>query len=114
MTRVRKAKTAKQNLFDKKVFLAKIKLSFQGGIKIMSRQCYICRKKTMHGSSISRRGKAKKEGGVGIKTTNTTKRIFMPNLQKRSIVVNGEKQKILVCAKCLKANKLKVSPAKKV
>jgi len=39
------------------------------------------------GKTISRRGKAKREGGVGKKTTGITFRTFKPNLQKKRIYV---------------------------
>ena len=39
------------------------------------------------GKRISRRGKAKREGGVGKKTTGISFRTFKPNLQKKRIYV---------------------------
>ena len=39
------------------------------------------------GKRISRRGKAKKEGGVGKNTTGISFRTFKPNLQKKKIWV---------------------------
>lgn len=72
----------------------------------MSRQCKICGKKAISGSSVSRRGMAKKKGGVGKKTTGITKRRFLPNLQTKRILVDGKIQKILVCTKCIKAGNL--------
>ena len=39
------------------------------------------------GKTISRRGKSKREGGVGLKTTGVTFRTFKPNLQKKRIYV---------------------------
>lgn len=72
----------------------------------MSRKCKICGKGTLIGSTITRRGKAKKEGGVGKKTTGITKREFSPNLQTKRIIVNGKAEKALVCTKCIKSKKL--------
>ncbi|MFH1504031.1 MAG: 50S ribosomal protein L28 [Candidatus Omnitrophota bacterium] len=72
----------------------------------MSRRCEICGKKALTGTSISRRGLAKKKGGVGLKTTGITKRKFFPNLQPKKAFINGKVKKILVCAKCLKAQKV--------
>jgi large subunit ribosomal protein L28 len=77
----------------------------------MSRRCEICGKKAISGSSISRRGLAKKKGGVGKKTTGITKRKFFPNLQRKNAVVDGKIKKILVCTKCIKAGKITL-PAK--
>ncbi|MFT7619470.1 MAG: large subunit ribosomal protein L28 [Planctomycetota bacterium] len=39
------------------------------------------------GKRISRRGKPKREGGVGLKTTGVSFRTFKPNLQKKRIYV---------------------------
>ncbi|MCB9833907.1 MAG: 50S ribosomal protein L28 [Planctomycetes bacterium] len=39
------------------------------------------------GKTIARRGKAKREGGVGKKTTGIAFRTFKPNLQKKRIYV---------------------------
>lgn len=68
----------------------------------MSKKCYVCGKKVMRGNSIARRGKAKKEGGVGKKTTGISKRNFLPNLQTKRTIEDGKKIKISVCAKCIK------------
>lgn len=35
-----------------------------------------------------------------------TKRLWMPNLQKVTILVEGKKRKEYVCTKCLKAGKV--------
>lgn len=74
----------------------------------MSRKCEICGKTAVTGSSISRRGLAKKKGGVGKKTTGITKRIFFPNLQSKKAVINGKVKKILACTKCIKAGKVTI------
>ncbi len=78
----------------------------------MSRKCFICKKKALTGNSISRKGKAKKQGGVGKKTTGINKRKFYPNLQPKKISVNGKITKVLVCAKCLKKGKVEVALGK--
>ncbi len=72
----------------------------------MARRCQICGKKAITGNSISRRGLAKKKGGVGKKVTGITRRRFFPNLQRKKIIVNGKERKILVCTKCIKSGKL--------
>ncbi len=72
----------------------------------MSRVCVICGKKPQAGRSITRRGLAKKKGGVGRKITGITKRKFAPNLQKVKAIVNGTVKRIRVCSKCLKAGKV--------
>jgi len=77
----------------------------------MSRKCAICGKKAITGNSVTRRGLAKKKGGVGKKTTGITKRRFKPNLQKKRVIIDGKVKKVLVCAKCIKSGKL-ILPAK--
>jgi large subunit ribosomal protein L28 len=72
----------------------------------MSRKCVICKKGAITGNSISRKGLAKKKGGVGKKTTGITKRKFKPNLQPKKIKVDGKVKKVLVCTKCIKKGKL--------
>ncbi|MCF7870983.1 MAG: 50S ribosomal protein L28 [Candidatus Omnitrophica bacterium] len=78
----------------------------------MSRKCFICGKKSISGNSISRKGKAKKQGGVGKKTTGINKRKFRPNLQPKKIVHSGTIKKVLVCTKCLKKGKVEVALSK--
>ncbi len=73
----------------------------------MARECYICGKKPVSGRSISRRGMAKSKGGVGQRITGKTLRRFTPNLQPINAVIDGKKKKIKVCAKCIKAGKIK-------
>ena len=74
--------------------------------KCMFLVCEICKKKPLTGSSIARRGLAKKKGGVGKKTTGITKRKFFPNLQSKRVVIGGKIKKVVVCTKCIKAGKL--------
>ncbi|MFO8053105.1 MAG: 50S ribosomal protein L28 [Candidatus Omnitrophota bacterium] len=78
----------------------------------MSRKCFICGKGSISGNSISRKGKAKKQGGVGKKTTGINKRKFHPNLQPKKIVYEGKIKKVLVCTKCLKKGKVEVASSK--
>ncbi len=78
----------------------------------MSKKCFICQKKTITGNSITRKGKAKKQGGVGKKTTGINKRKFHPNLQPKKISQNGKIKKVLVCTKCLKKGKVEVALGK--
>lgn len=68
----------------------------------MARVCRFTGKKTRFGRRISRRGKAKYLGGVGIKTTGVSKRKFKPNIQKVRAVVNGRVVRIKVSAKALR------------
>ncbi|MBU1852627.1 MAG: 50S ribosomal protein L28 [Candidatus Omnitrophica bacterium] len=72
----------------------------------MSRICEICGKGPIAGRSISRRGLAKKKGGVGRKITGVTKRRFLPNLQTVRVILKGSPRRIKVCTSCIKAGKI--------
>jgi len=50
---------------------------------------------------------AKSKGGVGQRITGKTLRRFTPNIQTVSVLIGGKKKKIKVCAKCIKAGKVK-------
>ncbi len=77
----------------------------------MSRVCEICGKSTASGRKIARRGRAKRLGGVGIKTTGVALRKFKPNIQKVRAVVGGSVRKVRVCAKCIRNGKVRKPPA---
>jgi len=72
----------------------------------MPRICEICGKGAQSGSSIVRRGLAKKKGGIGLHTTGISKRRFMPNLQRIRVIVNEGVVRRTVCASCIKAGKI--------
>jgi len=73
----------------------------------MPRMCAICGKKTTFGNSLSRRGRAKYLGGVGVKTTGITRRKFVPNLQKvRVRLPNGTVKRMTVCTQCIRSGKV--------
>lgn len=72
----------------------------------MSKRCEICGKKPVAGRTITRRGLAKKKGGVGQKITGINPRRFLPNLRTIRALVGGSAKRIRVCAKCLKAGKV--------
>jgi len=72
----------------------------------MSKVCSICGKGPVAGNTIARRGRPKKKGGIGLKTTGVTKRRFLPNIQTVKVIQNGTVRRIKVCAKCLKAGKV--------
>ena len=65
----------------------------------MPRQCHICGKSTVSGSSISH-------------AHNVTKRKFKPNLQRVRARVDGSVQRILVCTRCLRSGKVTKAPAR--
>lgn len=68
----------------------------------MPRVCHLTGAKTRSGHKVTRRGKAKYLGGVGIKTTSVTKRTFKPNLQRVDAVIDGSSKRILVTARAIK------------
>ena len=68
----------------------------------MPRVCAISGKRTHIGRQYTRRGLAKKKGGVGRKITGKTPRTFKPNLQKVRVVVNGRVVRMKVAAKYIR------------
>jgi len=78
----------------------------------MARVCHFTGKRTRSGNSLSRRGKAKYLGGVGVKTTGVTKRKFKPNIQKVRAVVDGKICRIKASAKAIRMG-LVVKPPKR-
>lgn len=74
----------------------------------MAKVCVICQKNRAFGRRITRRGMARAKGGAGRKITGTSKRTFMPNLQRIKIInENGTPVKAYVCTGCIKAGKVK-------
>jgi len=68
--------------------------------------CDYSGKRPRVGHRVVRRGKAKREGGVGKKVTGITKRRWKPNLQKiRIIDENGRVRRVRVCVRYIKAGK---------
>ena len=68
----------------------------------MSRICSITGKKPITGGTISRSGKAKKDGGIGRHVTKVNKRIFAPNLQRVKIIdENGTVKYVRVAASAI-------------
>lgn len=78
----------------------------------MSRVCYFTGKRTISGRTISRRGKAKRHGGVGKKVTGITKRKFKPNIQRVRAVIDGKVCRVRVSAKAIRMG-LIVKPVKR-
>jgi large subunit ribosomal protein L28 len=68
----------------------------------MSRKCPFTQKQTRAGRKRSRRGKAKYLGGVGVKTTSTTRRTFKPNIQRVRAVVNGRVVRVKASTKAIR------------
>ncbi len=79
----------------------------------MSRICELTGTRPIKGSHIWRSGKAKKKGGIGTHITATTKRRFIPNLQRVKAVINGEVRYIRVTAKALKTGLVTKAPKRR-
>ena len=73
----------------------------------MSRVCALCEKKPNFGRHVKRRGMARRKGGAGRKITGVSHRLFKPNIQRIKITTPQGTKHILICAKCLKAGKIK-------
>ncbi|MEK7849827.1 MAG: L28 family ribosomal protein [Candidatus Omnitrophota bacterium] len=74
----------------------------------MAKFCFICKKHTVIGGHIARRGMARIKGGAGRKITGRSKRTFKPNVQRMRIIDNnGTVHTTYVCTKCLKAGKIR-------
>ncbi len=78
----------------------------------MSRVCYFTGRRTVAGRSIARRGKAKRQGGVGKKTTGISKRKFKPNVQRVRAVIDGKVTRVKASAKAMRMG-LIVKPVKR-
>ncbi|MEA3297062.1 MAG: 50S ribosomal protein L28 [candidate division Zixibacteria bacterium] len=59
----------------------------------MSKVCEICGKKPQFGNNVSH-------------ANNTTRRRWMPNLQRIHALVDGKSKRIQVCTSCLRAGKV--------
>ena len=77
----------------------------------MARVCAYSGKKPRVGKRVVRRGKAKREGGIGQNVTGISKRRWKPNLQRiRIIDENGAVRRVRVCARYIKAGKFTKAP----
>ena len=68
----------------------------------MARICELTGRGPRKGSIIWRRGKPKKQGGIGTHITAITKRRFLPNLQRVKAVVDGEVRYVRVSTRAIK------------
>lgn len=76
----------------------------------MARICELTGKGSIKGSHIWRSGKAKKKGGIGTHVTATTKRRFMPNLQRVKAVIDGEVRYVRVSTRAIKKGMVTKAP----
>lgn len=68
----------------------------------MSRKCSLTGKKNLVVNSVTRRGKARAAGGVGRKVTGISKRVQKANLQKKTVLVNGERQRVWLSTQAIR------------
>jgi large subunit ribosomal protein L28 len=70
--------------------------------------CDYSGKKPQKGRTVVRRGKPKREGGIGTHVTGLTIRRWKPNLQRiRIIDEDGTVRRVRVCARYIKAGKVR-------
>src|SRR5690606_32096295 len=67
--------------------------------RAMPRVCAVTGKKTRSSQTSTRKGSAKRKGGVGLKQVGVHNRTVKPNLQKRTIWVDGKPQRVWLSAK---------------
>lgn len=68
----------------------------------MLKICALCGKNALTGKKVVRKGLAKKKGGTGKKIVRSSKRSFLPNLQKMRILIDNHPRIVYVCTRCLK------------
>ncbi|HEX7004165.1 MAG TPA: L28 family ribosomal protein [Trueperaceae bacterium] len=68
----------------------------------MPKVCAITGKRTRMQKTSKRKGSAKKKGGVGLKQVGVHRRTVKPNLQKRTIWVDGKPKRVWISAKALR------------
>lgn len=69
----------------------------------MPRVCAITGKRTRTSKTSKYKGSAKRKGGVGLKQVGVHKRAVKPNLQKRTIWVDGAPQRVWLSAKAIRS-----------
>jgi large subunit ribosomal protein L28 len=68
----------------------------------MAKTCIITGKSSTMANSVQRRGKAKAQGGVGRKTTGISKVRKYANLQKKTVMVDGERYSVWLSARAMR------------
>jgi large subunit ribosomal protein L28 len=68
----------------------------------MPRVCAVTGKRTQSTTTSKRKGSAKKKGGVGLKQVGVHKRTVKPNLQKRTVWIDGKPQRVWLSAKAIR------------
>lgn len=83
-----------------------VKAFYLGDNKV-SNVCDICGKKKFSGSTIIRRGLAKKKGGIGMHVVKVSPRTFEPNIQSIRVVdENGAVSRKKVCVQCIRSGRI--------
>lgn len=78
----------------------------------MSKVCQACGKRPRIGNQVTRRGIAKKKGGIGRRVTGRSRRRFLPNLQYVRAMEGTRVVRKRICTRCIKAGKVvKPGPA---
>ncbi len=72
----------------------------------MSNVCEICGKGRIVGGSITRRGLAKKKGGIGMHVVKNNKRVFHANIQTVKVKSGGTVARKKVCTACIRSEKV--------
>jgi len=72
----------------------------------MSTVCDLCGKTKVVGGTITRKGLAKKKGGIGMHVVKSNKRTFKPNLQVAKASIDGNVKRIKVCTACIRSGKV--------
>lgn len=75
-------------------------------VVFMAYECEICGKGKLYGSRVTRRGKAKKEGGIGRHIVKATPNTQKPNLKKIRVLIKGAPKRIKVCTNCIKSGRV--------
>ncbi len=68
----------------------------------MSNVCHFCGKRKAVGGSITRKGLAKKAGGIGMHVVKNVKRTFEVNLQSVKINDEGTVKTVKMCTACIR------------
>ena len=68
----------------------------------MSTVCDICGKKKVVGGTITRKGLAKKKGGIGMHVVKNNKRTFHPNIQEIRVKTEQGNKRMKVCTACIR------------
>ncbi len=68
----------------------------------MPRVCAVTGRKTTTRKTSKHKGSAKRKGGVGLKQVGVHKRTVKPNLQKRTIWVEGKPQRVWLSTKAIR------------